>query len=63
MTSKILLEIDVLAKRYGQDPVELLYPGCNNPFFRLALMRKVAEIGIDAENQAYEDAKSKQQTP
>ena len=51
-----LAEIDILAKRYGLDPVGLFYPECENPFLRLAMMRKIAEFGIEYEAEAMEQA-------
>lgn len=51
-----LTEIDVIARRYQLNPVDLLFPDCENDFLKLAYIRKIAEIGIDQENKAYERA-------
>ena len=53
-----LVEIDIIARRYNLNPVDLIFPDCENEFLRLAYMRKFAEIGIDHENKAYEKAQS-----
>ena len=49
-----LIEVDVIARRYSLNPVDLLFPDCENEFLRLAYLRKIAEVGIDQENKAYE---------
>jgi len=51
-----LIEIDVIARRYNLNPVDLLFTDCENEFLRLAYIRKIAEIGIEQENKAYEQA-------
>ena len=39
-----LVEIDVIARRYQLNPVDLLFSDCENEFLRLAYIRKIAEI-------------------
>ena len=51
-----LIEIDVIARRYQLNPVDLLFPDCENDFLKLAYIRKIAEVVIDHENKAYERA-------
>tara|TARA_R100000008_G_C3587301_1_gene173543 strand:+ start:5334 stop:5516 length:183 start_codon:yes stop_codon:yes gene_type:complete len=48
-----------MAQRYSLDPVTLIYPDCSNPFYRLALMRKIAEAGVEMEKRAYQEAEAK----
>jgi len=52
-----LLEIDVIARRYSINPLDLIGIDTENQFLRLAYIRKIAEISIDHENQAMEQAR------
>ena len=51
-----LIEIDFLARRYNLNPIELISPGMENPFLRLAYLSKIAEAGAEFENEQYEKA-------
>ena len=61
-TINTLLEIDVIARRYHLNPLELLGIDTDNQFLRLAYIRKIAEISIDHENQAMEQARNEAQS-
>jgi len=56
-----LLEIDVIARRYSINPLDLIGIDTENQFLRLAYIRKIAEISIDHENQAMEQARQQSQ--
>ena len=51
-----LIEIDVLARRYGLHPVDLFYPDCENEFLRLAYLKKIAQVSIEHENKQIQEA-------
>ncbi len=51
-----LVEMDFLAKRYNLNPVELISPGLENPFLRLAYISKIAEAGAEYESEQYDKA-------
>ena len=53
---KGLVEIDFIARRYNLDPIEMISPGMENPFLRLAYMSKIAEAGAEFENEQHEKA-------
>ena len=48
--------MDILAKRYNLNPVDLIAPDLENPFLRLAYLSKIAEAGAEFENEQYEKA-------
>ena len=51
-----LVEIDFMARRYNLNPIDLISPGMENPFLRLAYISKIAEAGAEFENEQYEKA-------
>ena len=51
-----LIEIDFIAKRYNLNPIDIISPNMDNPFLRLAFLSKIAEAGIEHENEQYEKA-------
>ena len=57
-TINSLLEIDTIARRYKLNPLDLIGIDTDNQFLRLAYIRKFAEISIDHENQAMEQARN-----
>ena len=52
-----LLEIDAISRRYQLNPLDVIGLDTDNQFLRLAYLRKIAEISIDHENQAMEQAR------
>ena len=48
-----------MARRYNLNPIDLISPGMENPFLRLAYISKIAEAGADYENKEYEKAQKK----
>ena len=48
--------MDFLAKRYNLNPVDLISPGMENPFLRLAYLSKIAQAGAEYEAEQYEKA-------
>ena len=48
-----------MARRYNLNPIELISPGMENPFLRLAYISKIAEAGAEFENEQYEKAQQK----
>ncbi len=52
-----LLEIDTISRRYQLNPLDVIGLDTDNQFLRLAYLRKIAEISIDHENQAMEQAR------
>ena len=54
-----LIEIDFIARRYNLDPIELISPGMENPFLRLAYISKIAEAGAEFESEQHEKAQRK----
>lgn len=48
--------MDFLARRYNLNPVDLISPGIENPFLRLAYLRKIAETGATYESDQMEKA-------
>jgi hypothetical protein len=61
-TINSLLEIDTIARRYHLNPLDLIGIDTDNKFLRLAYIRKFAEISIDHENQAMEQARNEAQS-
>ena len=51
-----LVEIDFIARRYNLDPIEMISPGMENPFLRLAYLSKIAEAGAEYESEQYDKA-------
>ena len=51
-----LVEIDFMARRYNLNPIELISPGMENPFLRLAYLSKIAEAGAEYESEQYDKA-------
>tara|TARA_B100000029_G_C17490169_1_gene928826 strand:+ start:1031 stop:1216 length:186 start_codon:yes stop_codon:yes gene_type:complete len=51
------LEIDTISRRYQLNPLDVIGLDTDNQFLRLAYLRKIAEISIDHENQAMEQAR------
>ena len=48
-----------MARRYNLNPIDLISPGMENPFLRVAQISKIAEAGADYENKEYEKAQKK----
>ena len=51
-----LVEVDFLAKRYNMNPIDIISPGMENPFLRLAYLSKIAEAGAEYESEQYDKA-------
>ena len=51
-----LIEMDFLARRYNLNPIDLISPELENPFLRLAYLRKIAETGAKFESDQMEKA-------
>ena len=51
-----LVEIDFIARRYNLNPIDLISPGMENPFLRLAFLGKIADAGAEFENEQYKQA-------
>lgn len=48
--------MDFLARRYNLNPIDLISPGMENPFLRLAYLSKIAQAGAEHEADQYEKA-------
>ena len=51
--------MDFIARRYNLNPVDLIAPDIENPFLRLAYLRKIAEAGAEFESEQMEKANQK----
>ena len=51
-----LVEVDFLAKRYSLNPIDIISPGMENPFLRLAFISKIAEAGVEYESEQHDKA-------
>ena len=51
-----LIHLDFLAKRYNINPVDIIAPNMENPFYKLALLNKIAESGAEYEYEQQKKA-------
>ena len=51
-----LIHLDFIAKRYNLNPVDIIAPNLENPFYRLALLSKIAEAGAEYEYEQHKIA-------
>lgn len=53
------IELDIIAKRYNLNPAELI---CEDEevgsLFKLSLLRKIAQLGVEHESEQYEKAQA-----